>query len=56
MVVARHAAALGIPVLAVAGSLGPGHEALFGLGITTAAAVGTGDADIADAMRRATPA
>ncbi len=55
VVVARHAAALGIPVLAVAGSLGPGHEALFGLGITTAAAVGTGDADIADAMRRATP-
>ena len=55
MVVARHAAALGIPVLAVAGSLGPGHETLFGLGITAAAAVAADDASVADAMRRAAP-
>ena len=54
-VVARHAAALGISVLAVAGSLGPGHEALHGMGITHMAAMVTGQVSPEEAMRRAGP-
>jgi glycerate kinase len=49
-VVARHAAARGIPVLAVAGSLGPGHEALRQHGITHMAAVVSANVTLEHAM------
>jgi glycerate kinase len=54
-VVARHARSRGIPVLAVVGSLGPGHEELRHQGITHMAAMVAGDGGVDAAMRDASP-
>ena len=54
-VVARHARSLGVPVLAVVGSLGPGHEELRDQGITHMAALVAGDGAVEEAMRDASP-
>jgi len=51
--VARHAKALGIPVLAVAGSLGSGYEAVLKEGIDAVAAMVRGSVTVEEAMTNA---
>ncbi|MBI4312130.1 MAG: glycerate kinase [Chloroflexi bacterium] len=51
--VARRARAKGVPVIAVAGSLGPGYEALLGQGIALAEAATPAGMPLAEAMARA---
>ncbi|MFH1142053.1 MAG: glycerate kinase, partial [Chloroflexota bacterium] len=53
IVVARRAAARGIPVLAIAGSLGPGYEAVLGHGITGVEAATPESTPLHEAMRNA---
>jgi len=47
--VARHAQALGLPVIAIAGSLGEGYEALYKIGITAAFSLTPGPVSLAQA-------
>ena len=51
--VARHAKALGIPVLAVAGSLGSGYEAVLKEGIDAVAPMVRGEVTVEEAMSNA---
>lgn len=51
--VARHAAARRIPVIAIAGSLGDGYEALYEAGITAAFSIAPGPVALEDACRNA---
>lgn len=51
--VARHAAARRIPVVAIAGSLGEGYEALYEAGITAAFSIAPGPVALEDACRNA---
>lgn len=47
--VARHAAGKGVPVIALAGSLGEGYEALYGAGVTAAFSAVSGPMTLEDA-------
>ena len=51
--VARHARARGIPVIALAGSLGEGYEALYEAGITAAFSVAPGPVTLQQAFAEA---
>ncbi len=51
--VARAARQLGIPVVAIAGSLGPGHEAVHDCGIREVIPIQAGTMPLAEAMARA---
>lgn len=51
--VARLARKLGVPVVALAGSLGEGYEALHDIGITAAFSLAGGPISLADAVRQA---
>ncbi|MFC3339028.1 glycerate kinase [Paracandidimonas soli] len=51
--VARHAAAKRIPVIAIAGSLGDGYEALYEAGITASFSIAPGPVALEDACRNA---
>jgi glycerate kinase len=51
--VARVARQLGVPVVAIAGSLGPGHEAVHGCGIGEVIPLVAGTVSIEEAMARA---
>ena len=53
IVVARHAAACGIPVLAIAGSLGPGYQAVLEHGITDVEATTPESTHLQEAMLNA---
>ena len=54
-VVARHAAAKSVPVLGVAGSLGPGHEQLYALGFLDMLGIVRQDTSLQDAIMWAWP-
>lgn len=51
--VAARAAARGVPVAVIAGTLGKGHEAVFSLGINCAIGITPGPMELGDAMERA---
>jgi glycerate kinase len=51
--IARRAKAAGVPVIAFAGGLGEGYQALFGLGIRQVVAITPPDMDLAEGMRQA---
>jgi glycerate kinase len=51
--VARYAQRLGIPVFALAGSLGPGYEAVYAAGITAAFSLAPGPVTLEQACREA---
>lgn len=51
--IARRAAAAGVPVAAIAGTLGCGHEAVYDSGIACALGIAPGPMSLADAMGRA---
>ncbi|MBI4234255.1 MAG: glycerate kinase [Chloroflexi bacterium] len=53
--VARRARARGIPVIAIAGSLGPGHQEVHQHGIDAALAIVPGPMPLEEAMRQAAP-
>lgn len=53
--VARLAAAQGVPVIAVAGQLGPGHKELYEIGVTAMFSLCNGPMSLDDAVRNAEP-
>jgi len=53
--VARHAQARGIPVIALAGHLGEGYQALYAAGLTAAFSLTPGPVALADAYAHAAP-
>lgn len=53
--VAREALALSRPLLVVSGSLGPGAERLYGLGVTALASAADGPRSLPDSLREAGP-
>ena len=53
MGVAKIASAAGVPVIAIAGSLGPGYQALYGVGIAAAFSITSGPMTLDDACKQA---
>nr|MBF0684199.1 glycerate kinase [Pseudomonas sp.] len=51
--VARLAKSLGVPVVVLAGSLGPGYQALYAQGVTAAFSLAPGPIDLAFAKQHA---
>ncbi len=53
--VARIARDLGVPVIAVAGTLGPGYDSVYGCGVDAVHSICTGPMTIEEAMKQTLP-